>query len=536
MLVPPWSGSVRNSRTLASFRKCRIVGNGFTATVWLAALVGVAAALVSPATSFAQDAEDVPYVEPDVFHQPFNRPSDALPEAEVESIFGTYNPQVSTVFPDYRLNVGDVLEVIYHVRTGVTAEQYRLKVQDVIKVSFPFQADLDQEITVQSDGTIRLLLVGEVQVVKRGTRGINQFHFRQREADSGRWRRYDPELLDWKEAAYLLRRAADGAWFYVDTASGQETPLEEYLRAEDPAANAMPLIVDAIGVSGRYERSEYDVVRQRWRFRPIFVEQMGMTAGQLQANLSQEYSKYLRHPVLTVTVDQANIKIDELKKAITTAPRGQSRLMPVKPDGTIDLPFVGEVLAYGKTVQQLKVDVETAYEQVDLPEISVTVQMNEWAPQRIFVMGEVNRPGVLQVTTAITLMQAISAAGGTNPRAAEDIVMVVRRRGLPVPQATLVDLRSLRVQRPVAKAGDVPDFSNLRFDFFLADSDIIFVPSTVLAVTGDWVDLVFNRIVRGILPYQFVTSLNFGYELHSEPNVNKTDRSRVPPINVQLGP
>ena len=485
--------------------------------------------------ALAGNAEDTPYLEPRAFPQPLNRPTSALPEDRVEPTFATYNPQVSTLFPDYRLNVGDILEVIYHVRTDVSSELYRLKVEDVIRVTFPFHSDLNQAVKVLSDGTVRLLLVGEVQVVTRGTRGINQFHFRQ-EGEPSSCRRYNPQSLEWREVPYKLRRTADGAWFQIEPSTGRETPLEKFLMAADPTASDLPLVVDERTPSGRYNRWEYDAVRQRWRSRPIFTEQVGLTAGQLQDKLVQEYGKFIKGPELTVTVDQANIKIEELKKAITTAPRGQSRLMPVKPDGTLDLPFVGEVLAFGKTVQQLKADVEVAYTQVDLPEISVTVQINDWAPQRVYVFGEVRHPGIVQLPTAISLLQAIAAAGGTNPRSATDQVMVIRRRGVPVPESTIVNLYTLMAEHPQVKAGGVPDFSNLRFDFFLGDSDIVYVPSTALAVGGDWVELVFNRIVKGILPYQFVTSLNFGYELHNEPNVNKTDRGRIPPVNVQLGP
>jgi polysaccharide export outer membrane protein len=295
-------------------------------------------------------------------------------------------------------------------------------------------------------------------------------------------------------------------------------------------------VVDALDWTGRRDRFEFDHVRQRWRPRPVYVEQEGMTAAELEQELKKRYSEHLKTPELTVTVTQANIKIEELKKAITTAPRGQSRLMPVKPDGTIDLPFVGEVMGFGKTVQQLKTDVETAYEQVDLPEISVTVQINEWAPQKIFVLGEVNAPGLLNVPTSITLLQALAAAGGTNPRAAEDKLMIIRRKGLPVPEATIVDLGSILKKSPTAKAGEVPDFSNLRFDFYLSDADVIYVPSSELAKTGDWVDAVFARIIRNVVPYNFYTGLNFGYELHRETSVSKTNRDGAPNVNVQLLP
>lgn len=473
-----------------------------------------------------------------MFAQPSNRPADASPEDNTPRGFGTYNPAVSTVFPDYRLNVGDVLEIIYHVRTGVSRESYRLKVEDVVSVMFPFQSQFDQKVTVQSDGTIRLVLLGEVLVVQRAQRGVNQFHFRQESqptaGDSG-WRRYDPATRQWNPTP-LLTRGADDEWLIQDPDTGRYQPVDRVLQAVDPSAGANPIVIDALDWTGRRDRFEFDHIRQRWRLRPVYVEQEGMTAGELERELRKRYSEHLKTPELTVTVTQANIKIEELKKAITTAPRGQSRLMPVKPDGTIDLPFVGEVMAFGKTVQQLKMDVETAYEQVDLPEISVTVQINEWAPQKIFVLGEVNAPGLLNVPTSITLLQALAAAGGTNTRAAEDKIMVIRRKGLPIPEATIIDLASILKKSPTAKAGEVPDFANLRFDFYMSDADVIYVPSSDLAKTGDWVDAVFARIIRNIVPYNFYTGLNFGYELHREHSVSRTTRGGAPDVNVQFVP
>jgi len=480
---------------------------------------------------------DRPGAEPRDFLQPVNRPAAATPEQKISPAFATYNPTTSTVFPDYRLNVGDVIEVIYHVRTGVTMERYRLKVQDLINIRFPFMPSFDQDVRVQSDGTIRLRLIGEVQVVERGTQGLSPYHFRQQEDKN--WQRYipgDKKKGYWKDFAGRLTRAGDGQWLMHDPQIGEMKPLESLVPTDESGRLSHPCIVDAMDAGGRRERYEYDAVQQRWKTRPVVVEQVGLTAGDLEELLIEEYTEHLREPELTVTVEQANFKIDELKKAITTAPRGQSRLMPVKPDGTIDLPFIGEVLAYGKTVQQLKEDVETAYAQVDLPEISVTVQMNDWAPQKYFVLGEVNGPGLIKLKTPATLLQILSAAGGANPRAARDKVMVIRRKGMPVPEATIVDLTSLVTKSPQAKAGDVPDFSNLRFDFFLADGDIVYIPSTKLAKAGDWVDQVFVRIIRGVLPYQFYTGLNFGYDLHRETQVTRSDNGGFPAVNVGLGP
>jgi protein involved in polysaccharide export with SLBB domain len=445
----------------------------------------------------------------------------------------TYNPQASTVFPDYRLNVGDIIEVIYHVRTGVTGEPYRLKVEDVISVSFPFQKAFDQQVKVQSDGTIRLLLVGEIVVVKRGEMGLSAFHFRQ-ESDKS-WRRFDVRTKSWVAYPFELVHASDGEWMRKEGKAGAEVRLEDALGPEVATPVDEPLIVDVIGRNDKRERYEFDPAQRRWRSRPIFVEQMGLTASELQESLQTAYAKFLRQPEVNVSIQQANLKIEELKKAITTAPRGQSRLMPVKPDGTIDLPFIGEMPAFGKTIQTLKTDVEAAYTEVDLPEISVTVQMNEWAQQKIYVLGEVKNPGLITSAMPLTLMQAVATAGGLSPRAAADQVMVIRRRGLPVPEGALVNLSAFEKKLETAKAGQKPEVADLRFDLYVGDTDVIYIPSSDLAKVGDWADLVFNRIVRTILPYQFYTGLNFGYDLHRETQVNKT-RNDGPNLNISTIP
>lgn len=67
---------------------------------------------------------------------------------------------------EYRLREGDSLEVIYHIRHFQTQE-YRIKIQDILEVHFPFNPELDQTSQVQSEGALRLPLIGEVQVFDR---------------------------------------------------------------------------------------------------------------------------------------------------------------------------------------------------------------------------------------------------------------------------------------------------------------------------------------------------------------------------------
>jgi polysaccharide export outer membrane protein len=244
------------------------------------------------------------------------------------------------------------------------------------------------------------------------------------------------------------------------------------------------------------------------------VRAAGRTAGDLEEQLRRGYARYIRDPEMTVIVESANQKITELKKAITTAPRGQSRLVPIKPDGTIDLPYVGEVLVAGKTVNQAKRLLDQLYAENDLQEVEVTVQTLEFAPKRIFVMGEVYSPGMFESVAPVTLIQSIIRMGGPNPRADRAKVLLVRRQFLPLPQAVVFDMNHVMTQTRPTPNGRVPRGSEFRWDMYLADGDIVYVPPTGLAQATDWIDQVFTRGVRAVFPYSGVLGMNFGYQIY----------------------
>jgi len=329
--------------------------------------------------------------------------------------------------PPYRLNVGDVLEIIYQVKNVVSDTPYELKIEDVVKLQFPYQEKFNQERTVQADGFIRCLLLGQV-------------------------------------------RAA------------------------------------------------------------------GRTPAELEEQLRHGYARYIRDPELTVVVEAANVKIVELKKAITTAPRGQSRLVPIKPDGTIDLPYIGEAKVAGLTVQAAKQLLDARYAEEDLKEIEVTVQTLEFAPRQFSVMGEVWAPGAIETTRPMTLTQALVRQGGPNPRADRQRIVLIRRQHVPVPQALVFDLNALLTARQATELGWAPKGSIWRYDPYLHDGDIVYVPPTGLAMANDWIDQVFTKGVRAVVPYSGVVGMNFGYEIRQAPTTITTKTLGPPRFNTQIGP
>jgi len=243
---------------------------------------------------------------------------------------------------------------------------------------------------------------------------------------------------------------------------------------------------------------------------------VGRTIAQLRAELTRRYSRYLKDPEITVSFKESNVKISELKRAIITAPRGQSRLVPVTPDGTISLPFVVTLRAAGKTVEQLHQDVNAAYADLGLEELEVTVNIQTVSPFTVYVLGEVRRPGALKTTQEVSLLQAIAQAGSYRPGRAElSKVLLVRRRHLPRPEAAIVNVFQLLANRNRADHGRiVPNMDKYRYDIWLEDGDVVYVPTTEIAKRADYIEYVWTRGIRAV--GGFGSSATVGYTFSND--------------------
>jgi polysaccharide biosynthesis/export protein len=88
-----------------------------------------------------------------------------------------------------------------------------------------------------------------------------------------------------------------------------------------------------------------------------------------------------------------------------------SRIVPVRPDGKISLPLIRDIQAAGLTPMQLeKVVSEKLQKYVTDPQVTVIVK--EINSQRIYILGEVTRSGAFTLLPNMTVLQALSGAGG----------------------------------------------------------------------------------------------------------------------------
>lgn len=110
-----------------------------------------------------------------------------------------------------------------------------------------------------------------------------------------------------------------------------------------------------------------------------------------------------------------------------------SRNVPVRSDGRISLPLIGEVQAGGRTPRQLEAEIrDRLKDYVSEPEVTVIVQ--EIHSQKFNVLGMVVRPGSFVLNRPVTVIDAIAMAGGFRDFAKQKDIYVLRHDAKGNPQ------------------------------------------------------------------------------------------------------
>ncbi len=170
--------------------------------------------------------------------------------------------------------------------------------------------------------------------------------------------------------------------------------------------------------------------------------------------------------------------VPELDQAVT-----------IRQDGRISLQLVDEVVAAGRTAAQLRVELRSLYA-ATLKDPQLAVIVKEADRPRIFVGGEVNRPGVIRPAETVTALQAVLEAGGARPTGELASVVVLRNQGTSEPQFIVLNLEERLATGAPGK------------DIALQPLDIVFVPKSRIASIDQFVD----QYIRQLIPVQ----LNFG--------------------------
>ena len=154
----------------------------------------------------------------------------------------------------------------------------------------------------------------------------------------------------------------------------------------------------------------------------------GMTMTQLEDALTSSYSTIMKSPVLRAKLVKSNAAVEELKKAITTSPRGQSRLEPIRPDGCISLPLIGDVKISGLTVPEASEAVRELYVEKGIEEVDITLVLLEVRSPIAYVTGDVVSPGPVVMQGPTDVWRLVGSAGGFSKTADRRHIIVARKR------------------------------------------------------------------------------------------------------------
>jgi polysaccharide biosynthesis/export protein len=146
----------------------------------------------------------------------------------------------------------------------------------------------------------------------------------------------------------------------------------------------------------------------------------------------------------------------------------------VETDGTLSFPLVGRVKAAGLTLQTLEGALKTKLADGYIKNPQVTVAVETFQSQRIFILGEVRAPGPYVLTGDMTVIEALAKAGSTTPQAADEILIVRPPTGKPagpiLPEQAGGDATVIRINIRDLQEGD------LSKNALLKDGDTLVVP------------------------------------------------------------
>ncbi len=134
----------------------------------------------------------------------------------------------------------------------------------------------------------------------------------------------------------------------------------------------------------------------------------------------------------------------------------------VRPDGGFSFPLAGDVSAAGKTVAELRQEITQRLEHY-IPGLVVTVAVKEINGNKIYVIGQVNKPGSYVMNPRVNVIQALSIAGGMTAFASTGDIFVLRREN------------GRQVAMPFSY-NDVVRGKNLQQNILLQSGDVVVVP------------------------------------------------------------
>ena len=154
----------------------------------------------------------------------------------------------------------------------------------------------------------------------------------------------------------------------------------------------------------------------------------------------------------------------------------------VRPDGMITAPGVGDVAALGRRPEEIAADIEAHYSRI-LRDPTTTLNVISFGERRAYVLGQVNRPGPIDLQQRMTLTQALAAVGSLTREAKMGSVVLLRRKSENTANAYSLDLRGVLQGKSLAA------------DIVLQPDDVVFVPATFISNLDHFIHLAFQGLI-----------------------------------------
>jgi polysaccharide export outer membrane protein len=168
---------------------------------------------------------------------------------------------------------------------------------------------------------------------------------------------------------------------------------------------------------------------------------------------------------------------DTLAITVYEQPQLSGKFM-VQPDGTFAFPLLGRVKVGGLSVQAIENDMRERLARGYLKNPQVSVTVDQYRSQQIFIIGEVKQPGSLQFTGTMTMVEALARVGSITETAGPEALIVRQAPGAQPPDPAALkrvqegkdDGNVLRVNLQTLQTGALSENITLRA------GDTIFIP------------------------------------------------------------
>ncbi len=195
---------------------------------------------------------------------------------------------------------------------------------------------------------------------------------------------------------------------------------------------------------------------------------------------------FLEKPLLAAEKGEADytLGVGDRVEVMVWRNEDLSREAVIRPDGRLSLPLAGEIKAAGLTPEELSRETARKLGQF-IKDPRVSIMVIGFGSQRILVLGEVERPGIYNLTKPLTALEAIAGADGYKEFAYLKSVMVIRKAYSVTPEILTADLLS------VISRGDLSGDINLK------PGDIVYVPKKFVGKIKDFLTF-FNSNIKPI--------------------------------------